>query len=404
MSLWNKVLIGLLLLLVLPGYLYVSARTLRTHEYWRNLATDFDKKIAEVNEETREIKEGLKDGKLRDGSLCNKLAKLELDRAAINRGRVWAQCEHQAADPKNGQVAISPATGPAGITPQMLLYLFEESEPKDQPDGQKEKETARYLGEFVVTEVADKAVLQPTMALTAKEMKQLVESSSNKGTWIAYEMIPIDRHDVFADMSDDDKQACLPEATLEEYKKDGQPARPAETERKVSDEGGAKVEYARGVPVGCPPGQWNKVDENEPVKYVRPLRDYRLTFRTVHEERTILADISEAVKRDLAYLKGSEEMGIRGALEDVQQQLGLAEKEVADLNKEGAAMAEAKQRAVEHQTTVLGQLKNCQTNVARAIRENLAAALEIARIQTDAARQASARTQVRTVANPKGAN
>lgn len=195
MSIWNKVLVGLILVASL-GFFYLALRTLKTHQYWRNLASGYELLIKRHQEiagaltnggevpvsldhginELRSFyrdhehalgvqqgatwpefengvlravaKTGLLDPQLvrnctfktEDAPGINRL-RLELHKMLANRGRVWNRCDAQptAQTPKTGQVLVS--TDSPGIPEKTLLFVFEEAGADQGGD---------YLGAFEV--------------------------------------------------------------------------------------------------------------------------------------------------------------------------------------------------------------------------------------------------------------
>ena len=53
MSIWNKILIGLIIVALLP-FFYMAARTLKTHQHWREKAQAFEEQI-DKQEELQEL-------------------------------------------------------------------------------------------------------------------------------------------------------------------------------------------------------------------------------------------------------------------------------------------------------------------------------------------------------------
>ena len=181
-----------------------------------------------------------------------------------------------------------------------------------------------------------------------------------------YELMPVDRHNAFTDLPEDERKAMLPERSLVEYNRDGQGA--------ASDD-----------PKECVVNG----------KYQRRLRDYKEIFKTCHSERTLFVDLYEALTRDEQYLKD--------ALADAQRQLQFAEQEVA-LTKTDWTVAKKEQKAViDHQAILESRLAGLQQLVTQRIKENLTIAAEIAKIQLNAARRIDERTRTMAQAGA-GAN
>jgi hypothetical protein len=138
----------------------------------------------------------------------------EVNRIALERGRVWRGAIKQAATP-NGATLLMPATvtnlpvappaeaaGAAGaqaaavlptvdqgLAPESVVYLFGES-----PSPFRVIPTV-YLGEYVVTGIKDNLVsVRPTTPLSQDQLRALGGSES----CAVYEVLPIDSHTAFA--------------------------------------------------------------------------------------------------------------------------------------------------------------------------------------------------------------
>ena len=82
MSVWNKVLLGVIGVALLP-YFYLSARALKTQQYWESQAKQNEKRLKEVQEENRKLVEA---DKLPNGNLGIDAARRELYGVLIGAG------------------------------------------------------------------------------------------------------------------------------------------------------------------------------------------------------------------------------------------------------------------------------------------------------------------------------
>ena len=197
----------------------------------------------------------------------------ELGRKLFDRGRVWRNClpgefdgtkltvitaqwnNEQCsgaelpnvipdADPGEAGVEAPGATGPQaarphGIEDKMVLYLFAET-PLAQLDppfreailagvsnteqldvrGQICTVPTAYLGEFTVMGTQPESItLQPTIPLSELQIAVLNDPQS---TWSLLEMMPVDSHQAFEDLNEDNKRALFPEQLVNEYIRHGQ--------------------------------------------------------------------------------------------------------------------------------------------------------------------------------------
>ena len=351
MSVWNKVLVGLIFCASLV-FFYTAARMVKTHKYWRELEQQFSDKLEALKEQDRKLVEA---DELEDKTFGIQRSQAELQRMLINRGRVWEKCEPQKVDAKTGQVSVNIDPATPNLTGKMVVYVFED------PEGAK---GGRYVGEFKVTDVGDHSVqLAPTESLLDSELKRV---ASSKGPWLIYELMPVDRHDVFADLSDEEKKGLLPEVSVVEYLKDGQTAQAGDPKECVVD-----------------------------GKYQRRLRDYKEIFKTCRAERTLYVDMVAALQRDAQYLTE--------AYDDARKQVQFAEQEVAVLRSDKATALKEEKAVVQHRANLQAMLARLQEIVAQRIKDNLALAASIAKIQLDAAQRIDERTRTMAQAGA-GAN
>lgn len=343
MSIWNKVLLGLIIVAVLP-FLYYGARTLQTHKHWMELAQAYQTKVDEA-EKRNEI---LEFGDPQDPAVQGlNQVRLETHKFLIDRGRVWRDVTPAQVDPQTGQVRVTvDFPEPHGIGEKTILYAFEQG---------PAEEGGRYLGEFKVVALNNKEIsLEPTRSLreplpqgnTWNPLQRLVQS---RGPWILYDLMPIDSHETFAGLSPEELKAILPEDTLAQYLKDGQPAGPDDPERYVVD-----------------------------GKYVRPLRDYDSLFKSYDLHRTRVFDLIESWGRDKAYMEQAVADATKQQAE-TEQQVAALKTELAEIRREVDAVA-AHRKQLEQ---TLGQI---QKEIDEAIASNQALAAEIARLQQEAAR------------------
>jgi len=346
MTIWNKILIGLIFVASL-GFFYMSVRTLKTHQYWRDLVRAFEDQIEAAEQERLELLHG--NGLEGEGAQMGiEATRSELYRMLIERGRVWYNCAPQQADRETGQVSVTTdEPRPHGITDKMILYVFEEEEIT---------ENAHYIGEFKVVGVADQQVqLQPTRKLIEKELDRLVKS---EGTWSLYEKMPADNHDVFAQLTEEEKREFLPEGSVSEFIKDGQPAEAEDPKERLSEDG---------------------------KTYVRRLRDYKVLFSEYHRKRTYLHDLRESAERDVAALETA--VAAAGQLIEARQA------DVVELKKELVKYRRERDAAVAHHAALQRQVTAAEAAVEKMIVSNKAIAGRIAKIQLEAVRRIDQRTR-----------
>jgi hypothetical protein len=345
MSIWNKVLMGCIVVASMV-FFYMAARTVKTHKYWGEQAREYQKLISQAREQSRLLREG-------DGTWMGiAKAQNQLHKLVIDRGRAWFNCTPTQGN-ASGQVSVS-IEMPAGdadaaasreILAGTVLYVFEK---EDRQKG------GQYLGEFKVTGVGKKDVqLEPLRKFTDAELQRVGKS---KGPWVMYDTMPADGHEAFAGLSESELKAMLPEATVTEYLRDGQPARP-------------------GDPEQC------KVNG----KYVRVLRDYTGMRDAFFRQRTVLVDLIEAGKRDQQY--------VEEALGDAKTQVGFFETEKAALEVLKKKYADQRDAVLAHLGRVEKSLAGFKTLISQQLTLNQRMADQIGEIQFKA-RQIDQQTRV----------
>ncbi len=346
MSIWNKVLVGLIGVATLALF-YVAARTMKTHQYWRELAVKYEQRIAQLEQANQTLVEGT----AAPAQPGIRQLRLELNKLVVDRGRAWFHCDPAVkVNPEQGTAVITVTINqpdPHGLAEGTVLFGFEEV------DAQKQ---GRYLGEFRVAKSDEKqkqVVLAPTSRLNPREIERL---SAAKRPWALYETMPRDNHEIFATQSDDEKKAMLPAASLPEYVKDGKPA--------AGNEPPAQVVAGQ---------------------YVRPLRDYQVFFTADRVQRTLLVDAIDAATRD--------EKLLTDALAAAKQQEEAVKVELAAAKEEVAKFRGQRDVVATYHQALEKELAAVRADIARLIETNKAMAGRIAKMQLEAVRRIDERTR-----------
>lgn len=272
MSIWSKVLIALILVATLP-FFYLSLRLLKTNQAWRSEVNKWEKDVA-----------AKVDGPPDLATLAEevRVANVKLHDIVVDRGRVWTNVNPERAFNSNtgkGNVLIE-APAQHRITPKMVLFTFD-------PSG--------YLGEFQVTEAGEKSVtLEPNMKMSDRQLKRV---STSPGNWTLYEVMPIDRHDIFTGLDQEALGKLLPADRVKDYARDGQAAEAGDPQARVID-----------------------------GKFERQLTDYGMLFHEMDRQISTAADAKIAAEKDAASLTAS--------VADAKEQVAFHTKEIADLKKE----------------------------------------------------------------------
>lgn len=226
----------------------VAAMSFRTHAAWRQLVEDNREKAEAAQEEYNNLMFGdLTEVVQTTPSI--RVSDAKFARMVFDRGRVWRECAPDAPQGNTVVVKLAPPEDGAAATatqmfPGMILYAFTEDV---APEGTKVRVGTKlpdfYIGEFTATAADPSSVtLQPTLPLTADQGTAV----SNGKSWTLFETMPVDGHNFFAtdvnEVPDLNERAdvapvfgtidpafantFLPEASREEYLRDGKLADP----------------------------------------------------------------------------------------------------------------------------------------------------------------------------------
>lgn len=338
MSIWSKVLVGLILVSVLP-FFYLSVRLLKTNQAWRTQVNAWEKKIRETEEGNPA------QGKLSLSELAKAVEdqKTQLHDVIADRGRVWTGVKPERFDAATGEGAVIVDTpNPNQIQPKMILFAFSGD---------------AYLGEFFVTDVKEaKVSLRKNLEMSDRQLKRLAAAT---GEWTLTEIMPIDRHDIFVGMDKEALKKALPEASYKEYEKDGEPAKESDPADRVVD-----------------------------GKYERQLYDYVLLFHDLGREITIEIDRVEAAKKDAASLAA--------AVADAQKQVTFHEAEIKELKAELAHSEEERKLIIAEHKALSQSLTAVRAEIKTSLAENRQLATKWSEIQTAAAEEINRRAPAPT--------
>lgn len=350
MSIWNKILVGLICL-ASPFYLYLAARMLKTTENWSGKAARLQMRIKQFDKENEQLIEGVVNA---DGTVEPGIRQLgiELHKLLVDRRRAWFKCVPSiklGSDDGTAEITVTiKKPAPHGIAKKTVLQAFEAADTRKK---------GRYLGEFTVTKSAGKKVtLVPTKRLTAREINKLEKARKAKHSWMLYELMPQDNRDIFASLGDEQKRSFFPASRVSEYLKDGKPAAEDDPQKRVVD-----------------------------GKYVRQLIDYGVLFNAEHEKQTLLRDSIEAVTRDK---KLAEEALVLG-----REQTEACKRVIAATTKDREKFNLQRDAVDAHLKILQENVAAMQAAVERVFEWNRAMAGQIAKSQLEAARRIDRRTR-----------
>lgn len=365
---WSHVLVMLGIFLSTVGFFVLAAETLRINGVLRKQVNDLEGQIASTEAMNEALRRGTEDAQLvsqlrnqevlvpEDAESVPSLADLDhlLNLITRIRGRVWSNVGKVGFDPATGalQVGVEAPT-PAGFSTDSVVFLFEQGAPS-LPDP---TQGAQYLGEFRIREASgQQATLEPVLPLDEFETGRIANS---RGPWIVYETMPLDRFEIFAEMSEEEIRALIPEASLEEYLRHGKEAGPDDDEyhRAGFDESGKRLG----------PDQMANAAR---VVYERRLRDYSQEFEELARQRAVLSTDVAGVRQDNERLAA--------ALESAKKLQAFREDEFRRLNLDLAGLQKERQAIERHLTLVQQQLERARQLLADTIRQNSQLAKELA--------------------------
>ena len=339
MSIWNKVLVGFILVASVV-FFFLAARVLKTHAYWRSIAVKLEADLKVEQELEKELRG---DSNKPDAPPGIRQLKVALRGVLVDRGRVWRNCEPGIVQP-SGNLSVTTGLAEPKIAVNTVLFAFEE---KPIQDG------GRYLGQFSVAGVAGNLLqLQPSMELYDEQLKRLQDSSDGAVRWSLYEIMPVDQHEIFAEMDEAELHEMFPESTADEYIVDRSTAAP----------GGPEVQQPD-----------------------RQLRDYEVLFAEYGRQWGTRRDESEAATRDIASLEA--------ALADTRLQVQFRQNEIDQLNGELVEITGERDTVATHCRALEKMLAVVEAGVEKIIATNRALAGQIARIQQEATQRIDEQTR-----------
>jgi uncharacterized membrane-anchored protein YhcB (DUF1043 family) len=368
---WAHVVLVVAVFLAATGFMVLAAETLRANAVLRAQVNKTQRELDKVTAKNTALEKGTKDPKI--------IAELTGDEVKIpegaeeapgipglehqlflverNRGRVWREVAPAGVDQKTETVkATVNSPQPSGIAKDTILYLFETGEPA-LPDPTR---GPQYLGEFRVTDVADKQVTMiAVQQLDDFELKRLAASH---GPWSLHETMPVDSYKLFDGLTEEQLRKWLPEKSVQEYLRHGTAAGPDDDQwhRMGVDED--------GKPVGP-----DNMDKAAKILYQRRLRDYSVEFDELARDRVVLLANIAGVTKDNERLKAAlvSAKQLQSFREIEQQKLGV---DLAGITKERAAIEQ-------HLARVQQELAEKRDKLAENLDENARLAEQLARLQ-----------------------
>lgn len=402
MSIWNKILIGLIFV-ASAAFFYLAMATLKTHQVWMQSAEkDFAAPLAEVTQKIETLQQGDALSRVDADSPTETMGlvhvRVALHDILADRGRVWYQCAADNVLGAQGEITLSvPVPTPHGIGMQHRIYVFEEKLPE---------QLGAYLGEFTVSAVNDvKVTLLPTMTYSPEQLQRATASVGSGVLYTLYELMPRDRYSTFAGLTEQDLNNLFagvpPELRAEvvaEYLKHGQPVDQANPPSRTlievkflkdhklpTDEKDGVAEFKTGQTVAFDVVTARdlidqKVAEEVGRKYQRELRDYAQAFHSLHREIRRLNDLIAGLNTDISYLEA--------AAGSANSEIALRTAEIDQQLKPEKEQSEAERDLMQtHRDNLLARLQAVRDEINSTLADNKRIAAELAAAQREAARR-----------------
>ncbi|MEX2317086.1 MAG: hypothetical protein WD669_08035 [Pirellulales bacterium] len=385
---WAYVLVVVGIVISSAGFFILSAEVLRINGALRS---EYNKAQAELNRRNARIV-ALKRGTT-DSQMINELRGLDLkvpedapSILSVNdmdhlirmqtqvRGPMWKNVTPTGYDPQTGAVRIGiDAPTPPGIVANTVVYVFEAGQPA-LPDPRSGKQ---YIGEFRVVEASGQtAVLLPALEMSEYQQQRLANSGA---PWVMYETMPPDRHEVFAGMNEEQLRQRIPQGSVEEYIRHGQPTVPDDD---VFRQTGVDETGKRLGP--------DDLDRATQKVYQRRLRDYAQEFRKLAQRRAVLLTDKMGLEVDNTRLAE--------ALASAQRLSAFRQDEIGKLNTDLAGLAKDRQALARFTERVGQQLDTLRTMLDQTLQQNNQLLQELA------ARQAAVANTINQAASAESPN
>ena len=352
-------------------FLFMATKTMSVHARWQKQATSLESQLEAKLKSNRELEFGtdprgllpkpsveLSDEELAATGLRH--LRHEMHRLTIDRGPVWFDgqpAQEVAADGTVAVVVDQPV--PHGIATGVQMFVFEQD-----AEGQ-------YIGEFEVTEATEgSVVIRPVMSLADWQLQRITQSQS---PWALYRSMPVDRHDLFMSMTEEELTATVPAESVDEYLRDGQPAADDDLPERTA---GYKADGNLATD--------EEQDQVVETRYVRQLRDYGWLLREYAKQLAVMEVNRDSLDADAARLAD--------ALAKSQQDVAYRETEKTNVGEDLAKFQIERQVITEHLARLERQYANLQTRLTEVLHQIVQQAAEFTSLQLEAARQIDALT------------
>jgi hypothetical protein len=329
--------------------IYLAARTLKIRQVYGQQAAGLETQL-----------DGLQTDNATQEAEIDSL-RHDFDKLTANRGGVWPTGKVVRAAPDGTIIVELPPPGPQSITKDAVLFMFALS--VGVPD--EGKQPPRYFGEFNVSAVdaaGNTVTLTPALDLSPQALQSLANIRQPVSL---FDVMPIDRHDLFAGLDAAQLQAAFPPSSADEYLRDGKPPKEDDLSDRVSGK--------------RPDGTWVSMEvlgDSANVaekRYVRRLRDYQLLFRELARQRAVDRDAIAQSQHDAKLLKE--------ALGRAEKDVTYREAEKTKLTADQKGFERERDIATGYLRTLQAQYANLQSKLTETRQGNLQLASQLASLQ-----------------------
>jgi len=447
MSIWNKVLLGLIFVASV-GLLYMGARTLKTHQYWRELSYQHEDQIAKREELRRVMTEGgtlrieglrgtvvVPDGATEPVRIKGSLAVLKQIKKTMETEppNVLGKRQPRATGAIRDHVLTFPCSVVISVPSGEEIELEGEVKSLAQLDQELDKiQVGRGRVWFDCTPKLQN--MDPTtgkgieVTLSVTPLPEPAEGGAGNASGsqqsgllgkqnqvYVFEQLATQRKGLYLGEFRvvDVKQATLT-VTLEPI----YPLIPRQIQNLLRSKSKDKVKWTiyelmpkdcRDVYAGLseavlkellPPSSLSEylkdgqpAEEDDPKQlrsedgktYARKLRDYRVAFTMYRQKRTELKDLIDSQTRDTKDMQDAEA--------DLKVQKKFREAQKARLEEKQAGLQEERDALAAHHAVLAARAASIESHCVQLIQANKKAADAIARIQMEATRRIDQRTR-----------
>ena len=352
------------------GFVFLAANVLRVHDTHR---TEVGRLTKDLDDE-RQRNDRLLNGD--DGAETMGIRQLQpaLKDETRQRGRVWRGCRIQDSPDAAGSVLV---VSPIPLQPDSVVFAFEQGEARGETP-QDLRYLRFYVGQFQVSATAGQTRLTPITVTT----RQVIRSAVNRAqqfefAWDLYDIMPVDRHDLFADLNDEDLKGLFPPAIKEEeYAHYGLHDKEPEESLDVDDSLLTVIGYHEDG-TWTPLADFPAEETPQERRYVRRIQDYELSLQQLNrlkaETQNALDQVLADVKRFQTALaqtkqdqeaRSAERQKLQQELQGFQRERAAVEDLLTRMEVQDGNLQARMQRVRERILQLTEQLRSLQVNAS----------------------------------------